>query len=109
LDKPYSLAGVGRYALRTTQNREAYRSGRTTPSPRVSWRAEQASIPAVLHWLDIVGQPDQLARCWRGVRRFTLNSRQQMVVAFLIGRERTSLAYPQNSRPRMHIIVSRER
>jgi hypothetical protein len=39
---------------------------------------------------------------------FTLNGRQQMVVAFLIGRERASLAYPQNSRPRMHIIVSRE-
>jgi hypothetical protein len=28
----------------------------------VSWCAGQASIPAVLHWLDIVGQPDQLAR-----------------------------------------------
>jgi DNA-binding CsgD family transcriptional regulator len=29
---------------------------------------------------------------------FTLNSRQQMVVAFLIGRERASLAYPLSDR-----------
>jgi len=55
LDKPYSLPGVGRYATRITQNLEGVLLGRATPSPRVSSRAGQVSLPAFLHRLGTVG------------------------------------------------------
>jgi len=108
LDKPYSLAGVGRYAPRTTQNRESVPLG-----PNHAFAAR-----VLARWAGFDSGRPALARhrwparpaCALLARRSPLHphSRQQRVVAFLIGRERTSLAYPQNSRPRMHIIVSRE-
>jgi len=106
-DKPFSLPGVGCYATRTTQNLESLPLGPNHAfAARVfaRWAGFDSGRPAPARhrW------PARPACAWRRPSLARRSPASQMVAAFLIGPERTSLAYPPKFSARMHIIVSRE-